>query len=156
MTHMRRLSLLLLVLSSASCTWLTSHDDVLFTSDPLGARISIDGYDTGRTTPAKMPIGGMFGFDHEITLTKKGYQPVTRHIYQHTQGYTSKWIDGASSEPPSPLLPIFWLTGDVFFPLAIHSVIVPGELHVKLYREDEPLLGFDVLAARQPRPIAPR
>ncbi len=158
---MRRLSLLPIVALtaltalSAGCTWFRSQDDVLFTSEPLGARIFVDGVDTGRTTPAKLPIGGIGGFDHEIRLEKPGYRPAVRRVYQHTEGYTSKWIDGVSSDVPLPPLPVFWTGGDIMFPFAVRAAVVPGELHVKLYREDEPLLGFDVLAARQ-TPPAPK
>ena len=34
-------------------------------------------------------------------------------------------------------------------PAASVAAIVPSELHVKLFREDEPLLGFELLAARR-------
>ncbi|MCR9247937.1 MAG: PEGA domain-containing protein [bacterium] len=125
---------------SAGCTWVTSKDHVLFTSDPLGARVFVDGTDTGQTTPIKLPIAGTFGFDHEIRLEKKGYRPEIRRITQHTEGYTSKWIDGAW-DPTMPPLPFFWTFGDLVFPFGIRAAIVPGELHVKLYREDEPLRG---------------
>ena len=34
------------------------------------------------------------------------------------------------------------------------GAIVPGEVYVKLYREDEPLLGFDVLRANERKSAA--
>ena len=36
-----------------ACTYWKSHDNVLVTSNPLGARILVDGEDTGKTTPAR-------------------------------------------------------------------------------------------------------
>ena len=48
-----------------------------------------------------------------------------------------------------PPLPFFWTFGDFFFPFGIRSAIVPGQLYVKLYRDDEPLLGFELLAAQR-------
>lgn len=147
---MWRATLLLLILTTllSGCTYVTSRDDVLFTSDPPGAHIWVDGTDSGFTTPKVIPLGGTLGSDHDVRLTKKGYRPAMRRLYQHTEGYTSKWIDGAY-EPTMPALPFFWTFGDFILPFGVRSAIVPGQLHVKLYREDEPLLGFELLAARK-------
>lgn len=143
---MRSLAILPLLAASA-CTWWTSREQVMITSDPLGARIQIDGEDTGRTTPARLAIGGNFGSDHILQLTLDGHRPAFRRLYQHTEGYTSKWIDGAY-EVVLPPLPFFWTAGDWVFPFAVRGALVPGDVHVKLYRDDEPLLGFELLAAR--------
>jgi hypothetical protein len=149
MPTMRRDQVLLLpLLFTGACVWWQSEDQVLFTSDPLGAHVAIDGNDTGRTTPVRMPIAGNFGTNHSVTLTKAGYRPQTLRIYQQTEGYTSKWIDGAY-DPTMPPLPLFWTAGDLFVPFGVRGAIVPKELHAKLYRVDEPKLGFEVLAERQ-------
>jgi len=144
---MRRDLLLLPLLAASACTTFRSSDLVLVTSDPPGAHISVDGLDTGFTTPKQLPIGGTFGSDHDVTLHKKGFRPTTTRVYQYTEGYTSKWIDGAY-DLVMPPLPIFWTAGDFLCPFAVRSAIVPAELYVKLYREDEPKLGFEVLAER--------
>lgn len=144
---MRRLSLLPL-LAAGACTWWTSHEQVLITSEPLGARIELDGADTGRTTPATLAIAGNFGRDHVVRLSLDGHRPEVRRLYQYTEGYTSKWIDGANDEPTLPPMPLFWTAGDFVFPFAIRGAIVPGDLFVRLHRDDEPLLGFELLAAR--------
>lgn len=152
---MRRDLLLLPLLAAGACTTFRSDEQVLITSDPPGAHISIDGRDTGFTTPKQLPIGGTFGRDHDVTLHKKGFRPTTTRVYQYTEGYTSKWIDGAY-DLVMPPLPIFWTAGDFVFPFGVRSAIVPAELYVKLYREDEPKLGFELLAeraaAQQPAP----
>lgn len=138
---------LLPLLCAGACTFWHSEDKVLITSEPPGAMVAIDGTDTGRTTPCQLPIGGAFGTDHLVTLAKAGYRPATRRIYQHTEGYSSKWIDGAY-DPVMPPLPLFWTGGDLLFPFGVRSAIVPRELHVVLCRTDEPLLGFELLATR--------
>ena len=62
----------------AGCTSWSEQQNVLVTSDPLGARILVDGLDTGHTTPKSLAIGGNFGADHVIRLEKTGYRPATR------------------------------------------------------------------------------
>jgi hypothetical protein len=148
MRNLRWLSLLAALPLAAlleGCVWFKGQNLVLVTTEPPGAHIFIDGHDSGRTTPASFDMAGNFGSDHDLELQKHGYRTERRHLYQYTYGYTSKWIDGAAG-PDLPPLPIFWTAGDLFFPFGVHGALVPGELYVKLYREDEPLLGFDLLA----------
>ncbi len=144
--RLRSLLLPVLLLCPA-CTWFSSRENVLVSSDPLGARILVDGRDTGRTTPASLPIGGHFGTDHVIELQKKGYRPARYRVQQYSEGYTSKWIDGAYDPVMLPL-PMFWSAGDVAYPFGVRSAVIPAELCVRLEREDAPLLGFDLLAAK--------
>jgi hypothetical protein len=139
-----------LVLANA-CTWWSSQEHVMVTSDPLGARILVDGTDTGKTTPSRLHIGGNFGGDHVIELRLAGYRPTRRTVYQYTEGYTSKWIDGVTNPPSMPPLPFFWTAGDVVFPFGIRGAITP-DVHVKLYREDEPPIGYEVLALKAVQP----
>lgn len=141
---------MLALLCLPACTWFRSGQPVLVTSDPPGARIFLDGADTGRHTPTTLDIANLFGGDHWLLLTKPGHRAERRLLSGHTIGYTSRWIDGGS-DPSLPPLPIFWTAGDFFFPFGVRSAIVPGELYVKLYRDDEPLLGFDALAAQAGR-----
>ena len=152
---MRRplLALLLPVLLPA-CTWWSSRERVLVASEPPGAAIWVDGQSTGTTTPAASDIGGHFGGDHVIELRKKGYRTVRRRAYQYTEGYTSRWIDGAYDETLPPL-PIFWTTGDLLLPFGVRSAILPAEQLIVLERDDAPLLGFDLLAARAQAPAQP-
>lgn len=147
------LLLLPLLLAGACVSW-SSDEYLLVSSDPPGAHITVDGRDTGQTTPARLAIGGNFGADHDVQVTKKGYRTATRLVYQRTEGYTSKWIDGAYDVVMFPL-PLFWTTGDILLPFAVRGALVPHELHVKLYRTDEPKLGFEVLADRAAAAAAP-
>lgn len=148
---MRRRSLTALLCCLATClpacTWWQSGEGVLISSEPLGARIVIDGRDSGETTPHRLIIGGNFGSDHLLELKKPGYRTARRRLYQHTEGYTSKWIDGVYDFVMPPL-PLFWTPGDFAFPFGIRGALLPAELYVQLEKDDAPLLGFDLLAAR--------
>lgn len=130
-----------------ACTYWQSHENVLVSSEPLGARILVDGTDTGKTTPARLTIGGNFGTGHVIELNKQGYRTVQRRVYQHTEGYTSRWNNGVY-DMVMPPLPVFWAVGDFVTPFGIRGAILPAELYVQLDKEDAPLLGFDLLAAQ--------
>lgn len=141
-------SILLLAAIAGGCTWFKRNHEVLVTSDPPGAHIFLDGHDTGETTPYAFDIAGNFGTDHDLELRRQGYRPERRVLYQHTRTYMSRWLDGGGP-PGLPATPLWWTAGDLVFPFGVRGAIVPGEVFVKLYREDEPLLGFDVLAARQ-------
>ncbi|MFM1872905.1 MAG: hypothetical protein RL398_2327 [Planctomycetota bacterium] len=131
---------------SAGCTWFHNDPYVLITSEPLGARIALDGQDTGRTTPTRLELSGYYGDDHLIELTMPGYAPERRILVQHTEHYTSKWIDGAF-ENVLPPLPLFWTGGDFVFPFGVRAAIVPGELHCRLRPAGAAPLGYDALAA---------
>ena len=146
--------LVLLCAGLSSCVWFKWNDNVLVTSDPPGAHIWIDGHDTGETTPYAFWIAGNFGNNHDLELRRDGYRPERRRLYQYTDKYMSRWIDGAGP-PGVPPLPFWWTAGDMFFPFGVRGQIVPGEVFIKLYRTDEPLLGFDVLAARQQATTTP-
>jgi hypothetical protein len=130
-----------------ACTWWQSGENVLISSEPLGARIVVDGMDTGETTPHRLTIGGNFGTDHLLELEKPGYHTARRRLYQHTEGYTSQWISGVY-EFVMPPLPLFWTPGDMIFPFGVRGALLPAELYVQLQAKDAPLLGFDLLAAR--------
>lgn len=148
MPTMARHRLLLLLLSLLpACTLWRSEGHVLITSEPAGARISIDGKETSHTTPAYVPLGHNFGSDHRVTLQLRGHRAASRKLYQHTDIYTSKWIDGAYSMVLWPL-PFFWTTGDIVTPFGVRGALVPHELHFRLEADDAPLLGFDLLASQ--------
>ena len=57
-------------------------------------------------------------------------------------------VSGQARVRVLPPLPLFWTAGDFVFPFAVRGAMVPIELHAKLYRDDEPKLGFEVLAER--------
>ncbi|MEC7583107.1 MAG: PEGA domain-containing protein [Planctomycetota bacterium] len=143
----RTLVLLVLALLSSGCFTIQKAQGVLITSEPAGAQIFIDGADTGNTTPSMMDLGALFGGNHILELRREGFRPARRVLYQYTEGYTSRWVDG-SGGPEIPPLPLWWTFEQFFFPFGINNGIVPEELYVKLYREDEPLLGFDLLAEK--------
>ena len=149
MTRRRFLTLLTLPLAClTSCVAWLEEENVLISSEPPGASIFVDGVDTGHTTPRVLAIGGNLGSDRSVRLEKDGFRAANRRLYQQTEVYTSKLIDGAFEVVVGPL-PFFWTAGDFALPLGVRGALLPRELHVRLQRDDEPRLGFDLLAARR-------
>ena len=76
---MRRPSVVLLLTLTPACTWVSGQEDVLFTSDPPGAHIWIDGKDTGYSCPTvgyylrpgRYTVGWYDFIKGEVTTTKK-------------------------------------------------------------------------------------
>ena len=147
---LRRLLPALLTLPIAglsACVSFQQEGQVLISSDPLGAKIFVDGVDTGFTTPKKFSIGSVWSSRHAIRLEMDGFRPAERALYQQTETFSAQWIDGAYDMVMSPL-PFFWTTRDVLTPLGVRSALLPGELYVRMQQSDEPMLGFDVVKQR--------
>ncbi len=68
----RRVGLALSLLLLPACTTIQGSDRVLVTSAPAGARIAVNGLDTGWTTPHDFNLANFGSHDHLITVTKKG------------------------------------------------------------------------------------
>ncbi len=125
---------LLLCCLLPACTYANGDHRVLVTSTPAGARILVDGEDTGKTTPAMVPLGGILGSDRNLTVRKKGFDPEHRRVVHYTRSYAARWIDGAV-EPTLWSLPLWWPLGDWVLPLGVRWTYVPHEVHVQLYPE---------------------
>lgn len=119
-----------------ACTFFRGDSRVLVTSTPAGASITVDGADSGQTTPSMVDLGGIAGSNHEITVRKRGFDQETRQVLHYTTAYTSAWIQGAQ-DPGLWTLPLWWTMGDVIMPFAVRWRYVPHELHVKLYKQGE-------------------
>jgi hypothetical protein len=134
---MLRNLVLLAILPAAACTYAQGDPHVLVTSTPPGAEILVDGKAIGRTTPAKLDLGGLLGSGHEITLRKPGFREESRHVHHYTTTGMARWIDGASDEQMVPL-PLFWSVGDFVLPFSVEWRYVPHEVHALLYKSDAP------------------
>ena len=145
---LRRLTPLLTIAATLlpACTYFQGNPRVLITSEPQGAVILLDGEDTGRTTPAVLELGGMFGSDHVVTLEKDGFEPESRSLEQRTTTRTSRWIDGGVDNYPIIAFPFWWTLGDWFLPFEVNWQYVPQEIYVRLYPVGEAPVHFDPAA----------
>lgn len=150
---MLRLAASSLALLLGSCVSVSNQPAVVVTSEPLGAQVTVDGTDTGLTTPCRLDIGWFLRGNHLVELHKPGYGKQQRIVAQYTAGRSSRWIDGAfdTSMPP---LPFFWTPGDFVAPLQVQATCVPSNLHVVLHAESAPPLGYDALGKGGTSPFA--
>jgi hypothetical protein len=101
---------------------------VTVTSDPPGARILVDGRETGLTTPAQIAPGA----SARITVEKEGHAPSTRGVGSLTSVRFPRWLDGAVSDP-SIAVPVFWVSSDLLRPIQIVRGV--GARHVYFHLE---------------------
>ncbi len=142
----RRVGLALSLLLLPACTSIQGSNRVLVTSAPAGARIAVNGLDTGWTTPHDFNLANFGSHDHLITVTKKGYEPESRQVYLHRQTRTSRWVDGAV-EDLQFTWPVFWTFGDFFLPFEYSWEFVPRELFVQLYPQGQAPVKADAVKA---------
>ncbi|GEM_PF-2208686 len=114
------------------CVYPAGDARVFVSSDPLGAEIMVDGSPTGKTTPASLDLGGLFGSDHQIELRKKGFDPEKRKVSHYSKAGTAYWDDG-TGDFVTPPIPLWWTIGDILFPFEVRWTYVPHNLHVKLF-----------------------
>jgi len=134
---MLRCCVILLLSLTAGCTYFSGNPHVIVTSTPPGAEILVDGTATGKSTPSRIDLGGILGGDHEITLRKQGFGDEKRTVYHYTNGYGSRWIDGASDVGDLFSSPIDWTPGDFVLPFGVKWRYVPHEIHAVLYAPDQ-------------------
>ena len=114
------------------CVYPAGDARVFVSSDPLGAEIMVDGNPTGKTTPAELDLGGLFGSDHRIELRKAGFESEQRKVSHYSNFGTAYWDDG-TGDFVTPPIPLWGTIGDILFPFEIRWTYVPHNLHVKLF-----------------------
>jgi hypothetical protein len=105
-----------------------------FTSEPPGARVLVDGKDSGHVTPCEMFLER--GHTYNVTIALEGYAPRS-YVLQAERSYAAvTWplgVNGAKSTVRFPLL-LPW--GDLFFPFRETDRLTPGRLFVRLRPAD--------------------
>jgi len=83
------LALLSATLALGSCIFLPKDADVTFASDPPGARVLIDGKDTGFVTPCGLALER--NDDTRLDIALPGYVTATRFLTPDHQVYVLLW-----------------------------------------------------------------
>ncbi len=129
---MRVLSLLALLALSGCLT--TTPPGAFFASEPPGARIWIDGRDSGRVTPCMIDLD--VEDDHDVRLELPGY--VARELVLERGDRLSfiPWYYGVNSVNVRGRLPIFLPTVDLFLPFRKNEAPSPSRVFVRLRPEE--------------------
>jgi hypothetical protein len=118
---------LLLVLASGC----TSSRGSVFATDPPGARVIINGQDSGFVTPCNIALSGD---THEIDFALPGYATANRTMRPVKQRYSVLYREWISHYNTWKFL--FWLSiEDVFVPIKTISKKSPQRLFVRLRRQ---------------------
>ena len=113
----------------ASCRSGRTQAGVTFSSEPPGARVIVDGVDSGFVTPTALAL--IRGDWHRVELRREGYEPVTRLISPQIRIYTIPWTDGYIG-PGTWWFPLFLGVKDLFFPVLVDDNSSPQRIHARL------------------------
>lgn len=113
----------------ASCRSGRTQAGVTFSSEPPGARVLIDGVDSGFVTPTALALPR--GDWHRIELRRAGYESITRLVSPQTRIYAIPWTDGYIG-PGTWVFPLFLGFQDLFFPVLVDNNSSPQRIHARL------------------------
>ncbi len=115
------------------CLAFRGSKKVFVFTEPEGATVTIDGRDTGLTTPAVIEPGSA-----SVTVEKEGFAPQTRVTSGATHFRIPRYYDGGVSDF-SIAFPLFWTFDDLIFPFQFTSHEHPRRLYFRL----EPVSALD-------------
>lgn len=127
MKRLRSLILATLTLNLASCVTEFYASALKVSSDPPGARVLIDGADTGFVTPTMIEVDNRARLDLELP----GYETATRQIRSDSQLWVAHW-DEMSLSPGNWRFPLWLNIVDAVPPVKLHSGPSPSRVFVRM------------------------
>jgi hypothetical protein len=112
-----------------SCRSGRTQAGVTFSSDPPGARVLVNGADSGFVTPTALSLPR--GDWHRIELRREGYQPVTRLVSPQIRVVAIPWTDGYLG-PGTWWFPLFLSFKDFALPVLVDDNSSPQRIHARL------------------------
>lgn len=107
-----------------------------FASEPPGARVHVDGRDSGWVTPCKIALD--VDEPHVVTLAMVGYEPRELQLVPlHRRGLVS-WSLGVNAPQSTIHFPILLPGWDLFFPIRDSQALAPGRVFVRLRPDATP------------------
>lgn len=118
-----------LAVLASGCRSGRSQAGVTFSSDPPGARVLVNGADSGFVTPTGLALPR--GDWHRIEIRKEGYESVSRLISPQIRVYTVPWTDGYLGSH-TWWFPFFLTFEDLLAPVLVDDNSAPQRLHARL------------------------
>lgn len=132
LASVRTVGLLAAALLHASCSSMSGPRHVSFASDPPGARIVVDGKDSGFVTPCHiaLPVGAT----QEVDLLLPGHKKETRVLVPAQQTNAVFWREAYIREQVWRF-PLWLALPDFVAPLKAKRVLLPSRVFVRMERE---------------------
>jgi hypothetical protein len=124
----------LALMLSTGCVELGRAPGVLVASSPPGARIVVDGKDSGFVTPAHL---GLSRDDHRLDIVLPGYQTASVRVDPTRRWGLIYWRE-AYVNSNTWRFPLWLNARDGFAPVKIDRDFEPGRIHVPLLLAAEP------------------
>lgn len=116
----------LLLLALGACQSVTPPG-VHFSTTPPGARILVDGRDSGFVTPTNLDLDD----DHWIQFELDGYEPADIYLESGTRRHVIPWTRG-EVDITTPWFPLLLPMEDLMLPVKVDKSPSPQRIYVKL------------------------
>ena len=113
----------------ASCLSNTASPGVFLATDPPGARVYVDGADSGFATPCSISLNKTV--EHEVAFLLDGYEIARRELYPSTHWTVVPWSDG-ELDVGIWRFPLFLTLEGLLFPFGEDDNLVPSRVYVPL------------------------
>jgi hypothetical protein len=121
-----------LAFSLASCSLFRRERGVSFATDPPGAKVVLDGKDTGFVTPCLLYVSDDNGV--KVDLVRPGYETAHRVLNDRWTAHTILWNE-MSVHYNTWDFPLFLNFEDFFIFLKVDDEPIPARIFVRLRRE---------------------
>lgn len=121
--------LLLASLLSTGCVSSTASPGVFLATNPPGARVYVDGADTGFATPCSISLNKTV--EHEVAFLLDGYEVARRELVPNTHWTVIPWSDG-ELDVGIWRFPLFLTFRGLLFPFGENDNLVPSRVYVPL------------------------
>lgn len=115
-------------LSTSACLIRQPAPGVVIASDPLGARVLVDGKDSGFVTPCNLALEGE---RVAIDLVLPGYRVARLDMRPDEHTYSMRWID-MYSDYSTWNFPLWLNFDDFLFPIKNEKWVSPARIHVPM------------------------
>ena len=146
------LAIALAALLFPSCVLDTSSPGVFLATSPPGARVYVDGVDSGFATPCAIDLEPSDAYEVEFRLP--GYAPASRQLVPVNQTTVVPWSDGDIGATKWRF-PIFLTFTGFFFPFRDSSNLAPKRVYVPLEVATEAVEPEELEVLEEPADPAP-
>ncbi len=134
MRPLLQIALALPLLALGSCAPNISPPGVFFSSDPPGARILVDGLDSGFVTPRMLALDDKEHY--RISFELPGFRPQEVILVPNKDAHWVAWEEGAVGMH-GLRFPLFLAVGEIVVPRRVNTVHAPSRVYVRMQARQE-------------------